>query len=190
MFCPKCGSQVPDGTKFCPSCGTTLNATAPAPGAPAGAPVTNPVITSPAAGSAMTPARLVRLVAAVVMIVSFFLPLVGMSVLGYDFNFSAFQGTFGMEIMGSHIDGAPQLILFVVPGIVALLFALVAKGKAGDVLAIVCGAAIIALLWLNMSNANDSLGGYMTLDLLVGGWLFVISGVASIVGGVMGLVKK
>ena len=24
MFCPKCGSQVPDGTKFCPKCGNNL----------------------------------------------------------------------------------------------------------------------------------------------------------------------
>ena len=32
MFCPKCGSQVPDGTKFCPKCGSALG------GAPAAAP--------------------------------------------------------------------------------------------------------------------------------------------------------
>lgn len=24
MFCPKCGSNVPDSTKFCPTCGETL----------------------------------------------------------------------------------------------------------------------------------------------------------------------
>ena len=38
MFCPKCGSQVPDGTKFCPKCGNVLGGGAPAPQpAPAGA---------------------------------------------------------------------------------------------------------------------------------------------------------
>lgn len=26
MFCPKCGSQVPDGTKFCPACGNPMAA--------------------------------------------------------------------------------------------------------------------------------------------------------------------
>ena len=29
MFCPKCGTNVPDGTGFCPSCGTKLGAAAP-----------------------------------------------------------------------------------------------------------------------------------------------------------------
>ena len=31
MFCPKCGSQVPDGIKFCPTCGNPMQAAAPAP---------------------------------------------------------------------------------------------------------------------------------------------------------------
>ena len=25
MFCSKCGGQVPDGTRFCPNCGTDLS---------------------------------------------------------------------------------------------------------------------------------------------------------------------
>ena len=31
MFCPNCGAQVPDGSKFCTICGFTLGAAAPAP---------------------------------------------------------------------------------------------------------------------------------------------------------------
>lgn len=36
MFCPKCGSQLADGTKFCPKCGAALgnNVGTPASGAP------------------------------------------------------------------------------------------------------------------------------------------------------------
>ena len=34
MFCPKCGSQIPDGAGFCSSCGNAVNA-APVPAAPA-----------------------------------------------------------------------------------------------------------------------------------------------------------
>lgn len=184
MFCPKCGSQVPDGTRFCPSCGAKLSAAAPTPGAPATGPATTPV----AGGGALPLARVVRLVAAAAMIVSFFLPLAGMSVLGHDFSFSAFQGAFGMEFMGSHFEGDLEFALFVIPGIAALLSALLAKAKVGDILAIVCGAAIVVLLWLNMSEANDMLGGYVDIDMLVGGWLYLISGIASIAGGVMGLV--
>ncbi|WP_455137241.1 zinc ribbon domain-containing protein [Thermophilibacter sp.] len=41
MFCPNCGAQVPDGSKFCTSCGSTLGAAAPAP-APAPAPTPAP----------------------------------------------------------------------------------------------------------------------------------------------------
>ena len=31
MFCPKCGTQVPDGVKFCPSCGNLMQAQPQAP---------------------------------------------------------------------------------------------------------------------------------------------------------------
>ncbi|WP_455139370.1 zinc ribbon domain-containing protein [Thermophilibacter sp.] len=192
MFCPKCGAQVPDGTKFCPACGTPLNPAAPAGGSAPAAGASGPVVTpvAPAAGDKAAAARLVRLVAAVVMIVAFFLPFVGTSIFGYEFSFSAFNAAFGIDFMGQHLDGNPAALLFVVPGVVALLGALLAKGKAGNILSIVCGAALLALLALNVSNANESLGGYITVNLLIGSWLFIIAGIASIVGGVLGLVKK
>ena len=31
MFCPHCGSQIADGSAFCPSCGANLNASTPTP---------------------------------------------------------------------------------------------------------------------------------------------------------------
>ena len=31
MFCPHCGSQIADGSVFCPSCGANLNASTPSP---------------------------------------------------------------------------------------------------------------------------------------------------------------
>lgn len=37
MFCPNCGSQIPDGAKFCTNCGSAIGAAQPAP-APATAP--------------------------------------------------------------------------------------------------------------------------------------------------------
>lgn len=33
MFCPKCGTPVPDNTYFCPTCGEALGASSKAPGA-------------------------------------------------------------------------------------------------------------------------------------------------------------
>ena len=38
MFCPNCGAQVEDGTKFCPDCGVPLNNEAPVTPPPAPAP--------------------------------------------------------------------------------------------------------------------------------------------------------
>ena len=34
MFCPNCGTNVPEGANACPNCGTFLNAARPAPEAP------------------------------------------------------------------------------------------------------------------------------------------------------------
>lgn len=191
MFCPKCGAQVPDGTRFCPACGASLN---PA-GAPAGGPtpgVPGPVVTpgATAAGNAST-LRLVRLVAAVVMIVAFFLPCLGTSIFGYEISFSALNIALGFDFMGQHLlDGDPTAFLFVAPGVVALLGALLAKGRAGNILSIVCGAVMLVLLAINVSYANDAVDGYVTLNLMIGAWLYIISGIASIVVGALGLVKK
>lgn len=56
MFCPKCGSKIPDGSKFCESCGenlTFLISEANDEQAPAAAPVPTPVAsTAPAASTA------------------------------------------------------------------------------------------------------------------------------------------
>ena len=46
MFCPNCGTSVPDGSKFCPGCGANLsNVARPAPAQPVQA---QPVYTQPA----------------------------------------------------------------------------------------------------------------------------------------------
>lgn len=41
MFCPKCGSQLADGTKFCPKCGAALGGTASTPASGASNQFTN-----------------------------------------------------------------------------------------------------------------------------------------------------
>ena len=55
MFCPKCGTQNPDGSKFCKGCGAPLgaqSATGPHAGATGAAPASTP---SPLAGAAPAP---------------------------------------------------------------------------------------------------------------------------------------
>ncbi len=46
MFCPQCGNQLPDGSRFCGKCGAQIGGAAPAPGAPG----TGPVVTPPKKG--------------------------------------------------------------------------------------------------------------------------------------------
>ena len=45
MFCGNCGQQLADGAKFCPTCGSPVAGSAPA---PAPAPVAAPVVEEPA----------------------------------------------------------------------------------------------------------------------------------------------
>ncbi len=55
MFCPTCGSQVPDQTKFCPQCGKSCDAPASAPTTTTAAPA-EPAACTTAATACATPA--------------------------------------------------------------------------------------------------------------------------------------
>ena len=94
MFCKNCGTQLADGTKFCPSCGSSTDpnapvAPAPAPtAAPQAAPVTPKVKTPKIFGSAATDKysmplwKILYLVAVGLTLFSmilFFLPTMGMT---------------------------------------------------------------------------------------------------------------
>lgn len=60
MYCPRCGSQLPDGAKFCSRCGATLDGERPA--APVPAPARRP------AGSRPRRGRIVAIVAAALVV--------------------------------------------------------------------------------------------------------------------------
>lgn len=79
MFCPKCGTQLPDGSTFCSQCGNKINAVAKSPSS--ASPATSSVPRARASASfgatgvplKLTPGKIVPLVAlGIVFILSFF----------------------------------------------------------------------------------------------------------------------
>ncbi len=71
MFCPNCGNNNPDDSKFCENCGSKLEAQAPTMEEPAGdsyVPPCEPVYTAPAGGSAAK--SLVPVVAGIVAVIA------------------------------------------------------------------------------------------------------------------------
>lgn len=214
MFCPKCGSQLADDAKFCGACGAQIQApanTTPAPGAapapiPGPAPTSNP---SPVPGPVPTPSsaptsfggsslanlasgnaalfRIIKLVAGAIMLVSFFLPLYGIAGI---VSISAMQMTFGITLMGSHLDGEFMNILFLVPGILCLLGVLVLKEKQGNILNIIGGIGALLLVFVISGQANAEMGGYVSVSFELGAWLYILAGIASIAVGVLDMIKS
>lgn len=68
MFCPKCGANIPDGAKFCNSCGQEIGASA-APQPSAGASVSLPGLSLK-----LAPAQIGALIAAIVAIIFSLMP--------------------------------------------------------------------------------------------------------------------
>ncbi|WP_455137916.1 zinc-ribbon domain-containing protein [Thermophilibacter sp.] len=65
MFCPQCGAQLPDGSKFCGKCGAQIGGAAPVPGAPASQP--GPIVT-PQPKKGLDPKVRLGIIGAVVVI--------------------------------------------------------------------------------------------------------------------------
>ncbi|MBM3132717.1 MAG: zinc-ribbon domain-containing protein, partial [Chloroflexi bacterium] len=81
QFCPKCGNQVPDGSRFCRHCGAGLTGAQQTPPTSA-----RPPVSQPSQGSGTAPANtltLVLLQAAIVFVVCAVIPLLLGSALGW-----------------------------------------------------------------------------------------------------------
>ncbi len=110
--------------------------------------------------------RIIKLVAGAIMLVSFFLPLYGIAGI---VSISAMQMTFGITVMGLHLDGEFMNILFLVPGILCLVGVLVLKEKQGNILNIIGGIGALVLVFVISGQANAEMGGYVSVSFELGG---------------------
>ena len=162
-FCPKCGSRVDDGDRFCDNCGNPIQAApnsapnpTPAPTArPTSAPYTPPVSNpyAPAynpvsyarpvskAGKILT---IIAICTAAVAFISFFMPLVvdgSFSFTGADFFADKYSKV--VEKSGALPFAALSVILSVVSVVMASLSF---KGRAFKIVALICSAIATFLL--------------------------------------------
>lgn len=92
MFCIKCGQDIPDGTSFCPKCGAAQSEAAPA--APqqsysyGGATATQAPPRTASAGQVTR--QVPAIVLSVLALVTFFLPVLSMSAMGFSTSMSLF----------------------------------------------------------------------------------------------------
>lgn len=208
MFCPKCGTKNADEAKFCVECGTTLpsrpQASAAAPQAtapqasqspqPTGASTSQPNplaapkqqanpfgANAPAVLSSLPsdPVMFAGLVAGFVMVISFFLPLVSLSAFGYSYSMSGFGMTFGSK----YLSGEFTNIVFLIPGIAALLVSLLVKKPQPRAIAQIVIGAITTIAFLAfMGYVNDNTYGVGKMSLAF--YLFIICAIALIVCGI------
>lgn len=104
MFCPKCGTELPDGSQFCPACGAQLGAQAPQQAAPQqGAAGSN------ASGAFKVPDafKLILLAWTTLVFIFGFLPLFGYSYSGFGYSASE-----SFSILHSHMFDANVLLGF------------------------------------------------------------------------------
>ncbi len=206
MFCPTCGSRIPDDARFCGVCGVKINRPgaapvppaqpAPAqpgsvrPTAPVPAPFSAPGVRMPASvrlaapGSTYELIRLVPLASGVLALVALVLPMFGVGFLGFSGSMNGINMVFGGEVLGYSIDGDPFNLLLLVPGVLGLVSALVLHGRVARVAAIVGGAfGLLLVMALGSSVVDSSVG-----ELQIGFWLFALASIALLASSVAGIV--
>ncbi len=192
MFCPKCGAQLPDGSRFCASCGAQIaGASAPAAAPQAGhVPPVKPVKPGIAVSGLATNdlGMLVSVVAAFVGIVAFFMPIISLSVFGSTTTLSAMQMTFGATVYGMSMDGEFANILFLVIPVIALVVSLLVKGNPRAIARIVVAVIRLDFVFAWKGQVDDQGYGFFAMEIAFN--LFVLSGAAVAVGGVLSMLKK
>lgn len=182
MFCPKCGSQLEEGTKVCNACGTQItndNANSqgtanfnqaggaqPSQNAAGGYQYSGPGVPIKT-GVGFSPFDLIVLLGSVVMIIACFLPYASVTVLDYTESVSLFDGKDGYIFTGV--------------AVLVIVFTLIKKWAPQFSLSIV-GAA---LTFYEISDTSEKLDGLEDMiDHGLGFYLLIISAVL-MVGGTL-----
>lgn len=186
--CPNCGAAVNASDAFCISCGKAIPAPAPQPQAPAwnnAAPVRASV---DAVGKSRdyTIALMLGLASYVALILSFFLPYLGLkdSSLSYSASFieltklsSLFSVSNTVGMMSHGLISASNIvaIVFLIFCIITIIWLLIPKRWAAIIGAVWCAIIVIYALWFMIVFGNA--GSYASLELKIGALLMLIAGI-------------
>ena len=117
----------------------------------------------------------IRMGAGIVMVLSFFLPI---------FNLSGFGGISGLDMVTSvaGIKGEPSNILFIVPGVLVLLFHFLFKRKGGSIGCIIVAVCSLLLMLFAAQYISSKGGGLASLGF--GAILNILASIVVIVASV------
>ena len=190
MFCPSCGSENPDGAKFCSVCGTAI-----------GAQDQNQKIrTHTHEASFRVPSistdwllslslmEKAALGSAAVVIIAFFLPLITFEVFGSSLGVSAAQFTFGYESSSMEITGSIENSVMLLAGVLAGAGTILLQSKKRSICQVVCGCFEL-LLVIGISNEDflEDAFGSVLFNLGPAYYLMLIASLVLIGVGVWGL---
>lgn len=196
MFCPKCGTNVPDGSRFCPSCGNTFNR-APGKAAPMG--MGQAPFRAPSAGGGFNTMQLVSIGVSVLALIFAFLPWLSASASFGASGYGVYKNSGSLSVFSFLQEGEGFFtfififwliaILLIIAGALMMLF----TQKHSKTLFIVGNVvlALVAIIWifivviaLNTYNTSGSfltLSASFTIDFPIFALLCCIASIASVV---------
>lgn len=187
MFCPQCGAENKNEAKFCSSCGAPIEARHQAAAAAAAANAANAQPNTPTGAPTAAPApakkeRAYDVVGAAlgaVLLIGFFLPVIGASGFGISVSISASGLAFGNDYGLTE----PLAFFLIVPGIVALALAFLLKPifARGAAFAGVGAVSLIALIALQNYINSQTMG---IVNMQLGYYVLLLASVALLAWGV------
>lgn len=185
MFCPKCGTQLPNEAKFCNKCGEAI---------PAGS---NAGVGSSSSSTAVEAAlqgridvfKVASVILAALLCAAYFIPMVTASVLGFTASMSMKDLTFGMQVYGSSINGSPAAAVAIILPIIALAIAVFAKEAPVRSLATILDAVILLVLTIIIQGQFNETG-YGLFIMAAGYWVYIFGTIAQIALSIACIVKN
>lgn len=118
-------------------------------------------------------------------ILGLLLPIVSISSLGIGYDLSVLDYVNGFSAFGSTVKGEISSLAYIALFAIALVLALVLKGKAMSISQIVCGALEILLLIAFAAYMSDLATGIASASLAIGYFVMIIAAIALVVLGIM-----
>jgi len=140
-------------------------------------------------GKNMAIGGIIGAVGAVAAIIGAFMPWDSATVQGLTISESAWDGNAGKTIVVASLIGLALAVAWL------LGRKLPVSLRAAEIVIIVAGAIVLLVVAANWSDVNDAVNAVNKMvpgaaSLGIGIWLTILGGVAMVVGGVLGLVKK